>query len=66
MLPSVHRLDQDQKPGRASGDEDHGMAKQRHEPGRPMTLGNMRAQGVQHLPPSGADRLPITTAKRNF
>jgi hypothetical protein len=25
------------------------MANQRHEPGPPMTLGNMRRQGVQHL-----------------
>jgi hypothetical protein len=25
------------------------MGKQRHEPGPPMTLGNMREQGVQHL-----------------
>ncbi|MBV8459059.1 MAG: hypothetical protein JO122_20890 [Acetobacteraceae bacterium] len=25
------------------------MVKQKHEPGPPMTLGNMREQGVQHL-----------------
>ena len=25
------------------------MTKQRHEPGSPMTLGNMRRQGVHHL-----------------